>query len=106
MLEQAKEQVMAAYFVVDIQEISDPQTYTEYSKGVGPILTRYGGKFLARGGAYETIEGDWQSLRLVIVEFDDVDQFKRWYYSPEYTQLLAMRSSASKSRAVVIQGVQ
>lgn len=96
---------MAAYFVVDIKEITDPQTYAEYRQGVGATLEQYGGKFLVRGGAYETIEGDWQSQRLVIIEFADVAQFKRWYNSPEYSKLLKLRHSASTSRAVVIQGV-
>ena len=96
---------MAAYFIVDIQEITDPQTYTEYSRGVSATIEQYGGKFLARGGAYETIEGDWQSQRLVILEFADVAQFKRWYNSLEYSQLLKLRLSAATSRAVVVQGV-
>lgn len=96
---------MAAYFIVDIKEITDPQTYAEYRKGVDATLERYGGKFLVRGGAYETVEGDWQSQRLVIVEFADVEHFKRWYNSPEYTELLKLRLKASTTRAVVVQGV-
>ncbi|MDQ6642927.1 MAG: DUF1330 domain-containing protein [Chloroflexota bacterium] len=96
---------MAAYFIVDIKEITDPQTYAEYRQGVSATIEQYGGKFLARGGAYETIEGDWQSQRLVILEFADVAQFKRWYNSLEYSQLLKLRLSASISRAVVVQGV-
>ena len=96
---------MAAYFVVDIQEITDPLLYAEYRQGVGATLEQYDGKFLVRGGAYETIEGDWQSSRLVIVEFADVEHFKRWYNSPEYSELLKMRHKASTARAVVIQGI-
>jgi uncharacterized protein (DUF1330 family) len=96
---------MAAYFIVDIQEITDPQTYAEYRKGVDATLERYGGTFRVRGGAYETIEGDWQSQRLVVVEFVDVQQFKRWYNSPEYSELLKLRLNASTSRAVVVQGI-
>ncbi|MEO8955405.1 MAG: DUF1330 domain-containing protein [Ktedonobacteraceae bacterium] len=96
---------MAAYFVVDIQEITDQQLYAEYRKGVSATIEQYEGKFLARGGAYETIEGDWQSQRLVILEFADVEHFKRWYNSPEYSQLLKMRHKASTARAVVIQGM-
>ncbi|QBD77078.1 DUF1330 domain-containing protein [Ktedonosporobacter rubrisoli] len=95
---------MAAYFIVDIQEITDPQSYAEYSKDVPATIERYGGKFIVRGGAYETIEGDWQSRRLVVVEFDDVEQFKRWYNSPEYSELRKIRFQASSGRAVIVQG--
>lgn len=96
---------MAAYFIVDIQEITDPQLYAQYRQGVSATLEQYGGKFLVRGGTYETIEGEWQSQRLVIVEFADVAQFKLWYNSPEYSELLKLRHSASTSRAVVVQGI-
>lgn len=95
---------MAAYFIVDVK-VEDPVTYAEYRKGVSATLEQYGGKFLARGGTVETIEGDWQPQRLVILEFADTEQFKRWYYSPEYSELRKIRFSASTARAVVIQGI-
>lgn len=97
---------MAAYFVVDIQEITDQQTYTDYSKQVKPTLEQYGGKFVVRGGAYETIEGGWQPQRFVILEFADTEQFKRWYNSPEYSKIRPLRFAASTARAIVVQGVE
>lgn len=95
---------MAAYFIVDIQKIDDPQVYEEYRNQVLPTVERYGGRFIVRGGAYETIEGDWQPRRLVILEFENKEQFKLWYSSPEYHSLLEMRHSVSTARAVLIQG--
>jgi uncharacterized protein (DUF1330 family) len=95
---------MAAYFIVDVK-VHDPQLYEDYRKLVGPTLERYGGKFLVRGGASETIEGDWQPQRLVILEFDDTEQFKRWYHSPEYTEARSIRFQASTARAILIQGI-
>lgn len=95
---------MAAYFIVDVK-VEDPTTYEEYRKRVNATLELYGGKFLARGGAVETIEGDWQPQRLVILEFPDTEQFKRWYYSPEYSEIKQIRFRASTAKAVVIQGV-
>jgi uncharacterized protein (DUF1330 family) len=95
---------MAAYFIVDVK-VEDPVTYEEYRKGVSATLEQYGGKFLARGGTVETIEGDWQPQRLVILEFPDTEHFKRWYHSPEYSALREIRFRASTARAVVIQGV-
>ncbi len=96
---------MASYFVVDIQEITDPELYAEYRKGVSATLELYGGKFLVRGGAYTTVEGDWQPERFVIIEFEDVEKFKRWYNSPEYSALKTQRFQASSGRAIVIEGL-
>jgi uncharacterized protein (DUF1330 family) len=95
---------MAVYFIVDVK-VDDPQTYAEYSKLVGPILERYQGKFLVRGGRTETIEGDWQPQRLVIVEFADAEHFRSWYDSPEYSEVRAIRFKASTARTVLAQGV-
>ncbi len=95
---------MAAYFIVDVT-VEDPATYDEYRKLVGPTLETYGGKFLARGGATESIEGGWESQRMVILEFENTEQFKRWYYSPEYTAAREIRFKASHARAILVQGV-
>jgi uncharacterized protein (DUF1330 family) len=94
---------MAAYFVVDVT-IHDPQAYAEYRASVGPLLARHGGRFLVRGGATETIEGNWQPQRLVIIEFADTDHFWAWYESPEYAELRRIRFTASTAQALLAQG--
>lgn len=96
---------MAVYFVVDVN-ILDPQSYAEYSRQVGPMLDRYGGRFLVRGGAPETIEGDWHSQRFVIIEFADAETFRAWYDSPEYTAIRTIRFNAANSRAILVQGIE
>jgi uncharacterized protein (DUF1330 family) len=95
---------MAAYFVVNVN-VTDPRVYAEYSKLVQPTLDHYGGKFLVRGGATQIIEGDWQPHRLVILEFENEEQFKRWYYSPEYTEARETRFKSSTAQAILAQGV-
>ncbi|GLV56551.1 hypothetical protein KDH_33910 [Dictyobacter sp. S3.2.2.5] len=96
---------MAAYFIVDVK-VHDPQMYEEYRKQVGATLEKYGGKFLVRGGAFEVIEGEWPLQRLVILEFEDAAQFRRWYDSPEYSKIREIRFRASEARAVMIQGAE
>ena len=59
---------MAAYIVVDI-EIHDPQQYDVYKLMAPPSIAEFGGRYLARGGASQALEGDWQPRRLVILEF-------------------------------------
>lgn len=95
---------MAVYFVVDVT-IHDPQSYAEYSRQVGPMVARYGGRFLVRGGATETIEGDWSPQRFVIIDFADADKFRAWYDSPEYSTVRAIRFNASNAQAILAHGV-
>jgi uncharacterized protein (DUF1330 family) len=48
---------MSAYVIVDIT-VTDPAGYEEYKKLAPAAVAAYGGKYLARGGRVETLEGD------------------------------------------------
>ncbi len=48
---------MPAYWIARAR-IIDPVAYKKYTDGVPTVLAKYGGKVLARGGKFETIEGD------------------------------------------------
>jgi uncharacterized protein (DUF1330 family) len=96
---------MVAYVINDM-EVVDPQLLDEYKKLSPPTVAQYGGKFLARGGRCETLEGDWIPRRLVILEFPSFDQAKAWMESQEYAPAKRIRQKASKSNMVVIEGAQ
>ena len=95
---------MAAYVIIDI-EVIDPAGYEEYRKLAPPALKLYGGRFLARGGLNETLEGDWHSKRLVILEFESMERAKTWLNSPEYAQARALRHKYAKSKMIVVEGI-
>ena len=95
---------MAAYILAEI-EVTDPEAYKEYSAGVPATITRYGGRFLVRGGPTEPLEGEWPQRRRVLIEFASMEQAKRWWSSPEYEKPKAMRQAASKGRLLLMDGV-
>ena len=95
---------MAAYLIADI-DVTDPEAYTEYRRTVGSSIAAFNGRFLARGGATVTLEGNWKPKRLVIVEFPSMDRLQAWYDSPEYAPALALRQRASVSSLVMTEGV-
>lgn len=94
---------MAAYMIVQL-EVLDPTTYSEYGKLVTPTIEAHGGRFLVRGGAVEVLEGDFVPSRVVVLEFPDVDAAKRWYHSPEYAPLIAMRKRAARGSFYMVTG--
>jgi uncharacterized protein (DUF1330 family) len=94
---------MAAYVIAEV-EVTDPVPYEEYRKLVPPTVAAYGGKFLVRGGATDTKEGDWRPKRLVVLEFPSMDQARKWYHSPEYAPALAIRLKAARSKVVLVEG--
>ena len=95
---------MAAYVIADV-EVTDPAGYDEYRKGVPATIAAHGGRYLARGGAVQVLEGDWIPRRAVILEFPSLERARAWYDSPEYRPLREMRARASNSRLVIIDGV-
>ena len=95
---------MSAYLIVDI-DIHDAAGLEEYRKQVPATVTKYGGRFIVRGGKYERLEGDWHPKRLVLLEFPSVEQARRWYDSEEYRPLKAMRLKASNGNLILVEGV-
>lgn len=95
---------MPAYLMVEI-EVLDAERFAVYRQLVPSILEAFGGRYLVRGGALETLEGDWQPERLVVVEFPSVEQAKRWWNSSEYVEAKALRRAATKTRMVVVEGL-
>jgi uncharacterized protein (DUF1330 family) len=94
---------MAAYLIGEI-EITDPQAYQEYVKGVPATIARYGGKYLVRGGKVEPLEGGWDPKRFVVLEFASLEQARKWYDSPEYAPLRALRRGASRGKLILVEG--
>lgn len=94
---------MTAYVIVDI-EVTDPEGYKEYVKMAPEAVKLYGGKYIARGGATETLEGSWQAKRLVILEFPSAEQAKNWLNSPEYAPARALRHQYARTNMVVVEG--
>jgi uncharacterized protein (DUF1330 family) len=95
---------MSAYVIVDI-DVTDPQGYQEYIKLAPPTITAYGGKYIARGGKTEVLEGEWAPKRLVILEFENLERAKAWLESPEYHTPRQMRHRTATTNMVVIEGV-
>ncbi|HUM14234.1 MAG TPA: DUF1330 domain-containing protein [Candidatus Nitrosotalea sp.] len=95
---------MPAYIIVDLT-VTDLPTMEEYRKRVPATLAKYGGRFLVRGGAHQTVEGDWKPNRLVVLEFPSMEQAKRWYDSEEYREPKAMRLRAGRANLIMVEGV-
>ena len=94
---------MSAYVIVDI-DVHDPVGYEEYKKLAPAAVALYGGKYVARGGQTEALEGDWSPSRLVILQFENVEQAKKWVNSDEYSEARKKRHATAKSNMVVIEG--
>jgi uncharacterized protein (DUF1330 family) len=85
--------------------VTSSEKYEEYKRHAAPLVERFGGRYLARGGKYEVLEGDWEPHRLVVLEFPDMESLKAWYDSPEYAPIKAIRQGASQCRLIMLEGM-
>ena len=95
---------MPAYFVAEL-ETTNPAGMEAYRAAVPATLTQYGGRFVARGGNTELVEGGPEPKGIVILEFADAGAVKRWYNSPEYQKILPGRLENSTGRAFIVDGI-
>jgi uncharacterized protein (DUF1330 family) len=95
---------MTAYVIADI-DVHDPDAYKEYAALVQATLDPFEGSFLVRGGACESLEGDWQPSRLVVLQFPSTVHARGWYTSPDYFKLMALRQRASTGSLILAHGV-
>jgi uncharacterized protein (DUF1330 family) len=94
---------MTAYVIADI-DVHDPEAYREYVALVPGTLEPYGGRFVVRAGDHETLEGDWQPHRLVVIEFPSASHARRWHESEDYRAAMAIRQRTSTGSVVVVEG--
>lgn len=95
---------MAVYAIADV-EVIDLEKFQEYVNQVPATVEKYGGKYIVRGGAIENGEGDWEPTRMVVIEFENMEQLKKWYYSQEYSGPKELRHQSSRANVLFVEGV-
>lgn len=96
---------MPAYVIASVTDAWDQEKLAEYRERNTGVVAEHGGRFAARGGRQEILEGDYAPLRVVIIEFPDLAAAKGWYESDAYAPLRELRRSASKTDIFVVEGV-
>ncbi len=94
---------MPAYIIVEVK-VNDPVQYEDYKKLTPISLAPFQGKFIVRGGKTETLEGDWEPQRIVVLEFPSSDLAKKWWASEEYASAKALRQRTAETKMLLVEG--
>lgn len=94
---------MKAYVIANI-DVKDPERYKDYVKLTPGSIAPFGGRFIARGGRSEKLEGETPANRVVVLEFPSYEQAKSWYESADYRVAMAIRQSASTGSLILVEG--
>jgi len=95
---------MPAYVIADVREVRDQDALVEYRRRNTDAVANHGGRFVVRGGGIETLEGAWEPLRMVVIEFPDTEAARAWWESEEYAPLKQLRRDASDTNIVLVEG--
>lgn len=93
-----------AYMLVQI-DVTDSPRYGEYMKLTPGLIEKHGGRFIARGGRSETLEGTPARSRVVIVEFPSYERAQQFYSSAEYQAAKKLRDGAATAQFVLVEGM-
>lgn len=92
------------YMIIEI-EIKDNESYSKYLKKVPPIVKKYGGRYLARGGEITSITGNWNPERIILIEFESMERLRECFQSAEYSEIAPLRKKSTTSKAIVVNGI-
>lgn len=94
-----------AYVIVDVK-ITNNENYEKYKALAKPLVEKYGGQYLTRGGEMNIIQEElWSPTRVVLLKFPDMKSANIWINSPDYEPVKKMRMDNSDGTLVIIEGI-
>lgn len=92
-----------AYYIAEF-ELTDPEGIKPYREQVDATFKPYSGRYIVRAAGVSRLEGNPPSHRLVIIEFDSLEQARAWYNSPEYAKIRPFRQRSGHTNAYIVEG--
>ena len=81
---------MAAYLIVQ-STITDGERYQKYREAVVPLIEKFGGRHVVRGGTVELLEGRHDGRRMAMFEFPSMEAIHAFWNSPDYVSVKELR---------------
>jgi uncharacterized protein (DUF1330 family) len=94
---------MAKGFWIVRVDIADAEKYKAYIAANAAPLRKYGARFLIRAGKFENPEGTSRA-RNAVIEFPSYEAAVACWHSPEYQDVLKLRTAVSTADLIIIEG--
>jgi uncharacterized protein (DUF1330 family) len=95
---------MKAYWIAVYKDIKNPENIKKYGEKASPVIKKYNGIILARGGKTETIEGN-PSPRTVLIQFSTMEDAVNCYNSPEYQEAMKIGKGEFNRHIQIVEGI-
>jgi uncharacterized protein (DUF1330 family) len=89
-------------YIILTEAIKDPEGMKAYAQAAGAAMG--GVNILAVDTAPQVLEGDWHGDQTVVLEFESVDDARKWYESEAYQKAAKLRQAAADCNAVILSG--
>lgn len=94
-----------AYWIAFYRSINNPDAFAAYAKLAPAAIQAHGGKFLVRGAPAKVYEAGIEQ-RVVMIEFDSVQQAIAAHDSPGYQEALKVLGKGSVEREIrIVEGI-
>ena len=91
------------YLVANIR-VNDQEALKKFSETAVPLITKYGGKILARGPHADRHEGDASGV-VTLLEFERKEAGEKFYFSDDYQAAKAIRDQGCDTDLMIIEGM-
>ena len=95
---------MPAYFIADAS-VKNAAALQAFRSRATAAVSEFGGRYLVRTEAIETLEGTWTPETVIVIEFPDLERARNWYRSNEYALALAIRDNALSRHLILVDGL-
>lgn len=96
---------MAKAYWIGRVDVSNPEAYQNYVKANGAAFSKFGARFIVRGGNYRVAEGEARA-RNVVIEFPSLEAAQACWDSPEYQAAKAERDGHAVADIIIIEGYE
>lgn len=91
-------------YVIGEVNVTDAETYKTYAAKTSPIVAKFGGVYIARGGRSVPVEGAAPAGRIVVIEFPSLAAAQAFESSAEYLKVAPIRQRSSTGRFFIVEG--
>ena len=93
---------MSVFSLIEIS-IKDKKVYEEYMRRVPDVIKKYNGRYIIRSSNITPVSNDWRPDRIILIEFDSMDQLTQCFTSEDYKRIAPLREKSTKTRSIIIE---
>ncbi|HEX5225673.1 MAG TPA: DUF1330 domain-containing protein [Solirubrobacteraceae bacterium] len=92
------------HYTVAQLDITDPSWGRSYVANVTPMVERRGGRYLARTGRLDRVEGERAPGMVVLIEWPSKEAAEEFYASEEYAPYRDARIAGARNEFLLVAG--